>query len=91
MTFRPTVLTADPARELRWLGRLGLPRLFDGEHALQLRPLPGERTQFVQSEVFRGLLVPVLGRALEKTPQGFESFNAALKQRVEELERDPAH
>jgi uncharacterized protein YndB with AHSA1/START domain len=26
--FRPRVLVADPERELRWLGRLGLPRLF---------------------------------------------------------------
>src|SRR5690606_26477620 len=32
MRFAPTVLRAEPARELRWLGRLGLPRLFDGEH-----------------------------------------------------------
>ena len=90
MTFRPTVLTADPARELRWLGRLGLPRVFDGEHSLELRPLPGERTQFVQSEEFRGLLVPLLARTLGRTQQGFESFNAALKKRVEELEGAPA-
>jgi hypothetical protein len=33
MSFRPTVLVADPERELRWLGRFLLPGLFDGEHS----------------------------------------------------------
>jgi hypothetical protein len=33
MSFRPTVLVADPERELRWLGRFWLPGLFDGEHS----------------------------------------------------------
>lgn len=33
VTFRPTVLAAIPGRELRWLGRLGVRGLFDGEHS----------------------------------------------------------
>lgn len=36
MTFRPTVLTAEDNednRELRWLGHLLVPGLFDGEHS----------------------------------------------------------
>ena len=36
MTFRPVVLVAVPEQELRWLGRLLLPGLFDGEHAFRL-------------------------------------------------------
>ena len=32
MTFRPTVLAATPGRELRWLGKLGVHGIFDGEH-----------------------------------------------------------
>ena len=32
MTFRPTVLTAEPGRELKWLGHLLVPGIFDGEH-----------------------------------------------------------
>ncbi len=39
MTFRPVVLKAEPERELRWLGRLFLPRLFDGEHSFAIEPL----------------------------------------------------
>ena len=38
MTFRPTVRVADPDRELRWLGRVLLPGIFDGEHAFVIEP-----------------------------------------------------
>jgi hypothetical protein len=36
MTFRPTVVAVVRERELRWLGRVLVPGLFDGEHALRL-------------------------------------------------------
>ena len=39
MTFKPTVLAVEPERELRWLGRLLVPGLFDGEHILHIEPL----------------------------------------------------
>lgn len=83
MTFSPTVLVAEPERELRWLGRLGIRGLFDGEHSFRLEPLPDGGTRFVQSERFRGLLVAPLGRTLERTRVGFAQMNHALKQRVE--------
>ena len=38
MTFKPTVLEAEPERELRWLGRVLLPGIFDGEHSLRIEP-----------------------------------------------------
>jgi hypothetical protein len=50
MTFRPTVLIAEPSRELRWLGHLWLPGLFDGEHAFLIEPLGDERVRLVQRE-----------------------------------------
>jgi hypothetical protein len=83
MTFKPTVIAAEPGRELAWLGRLVLPGVFDGEHRFELEPRDGG-THFVQSETFRGLLVPVFGGGLEKTRRGFEAMNAALKQRAEQ-------
>jgi hypothetical protein len=83
MTFEPTVLAATPERELRWLGRVLVPGLFDGEHRFQLEPLPGGRTRFTQSERFSGLLVRLLGRALARTGVGFEQMNEALKAEVE--------
>ena len=62
MTFRPTVQAAESARELRWLGRLLLPGLVDGEHRLALEPLADARSRFIQSERFSGLLVGLITR-----------------------------
>ena len=41
MRFRPTVLEAQPGRELRWLGRLVAPGVFDGEHRFAIEPTAG--------------------------------------------------
>jgi hypothetical protein len=83
MTFRPTVRAVEPARELRWLGRLFVPGLFDGEHRLALEPLDGGRSRFIQSERFSGLLVSLFAKTLAATERGFVQMNEALKQRAE--------
>ena len=83
MTFKPTVLEADAGRELRWLGRLLVPGLFDGEHRFGLEALPDGRTRFVQSERFSGILVPFLGKGLRRTQAGFGQMNEALRAEVE--------
>jgi len=84
MTFRPTVLAADPNRELRWVGRLLLPGIFEGEHAFLITPLENGRVRLRQQETFRGLLVPLLRRLLDgQTRAGFEAMNRALKERAE--------
>ena len=84
MTFRPTVLAATPGRELRWLGRLLVRGLFDGEHRFALEPLGAGRVRFVQEERFTGLLVPLVARRLDgPTRAGFEAMNRALKERAE--------
>ncbi len=36
MTFRPTVMKVERDRELRWLGHLAVPGLFDGEHIFEI-------------------------------------------------------
>lgn len=84
MAFRPTVLKAEPKRELRWLGRLVLPGLFDGEHIFTIEQLAENRVRFVQREIFSGLLVPLFARSLDTdTQRGFEEMNQALKTRAE--------
>jgi hypothetical protein len=82
ITMKPSVLKAQPNQEFAWLGRLMLPGIFDGEHHFELQPRNGG-TLFVQREAFKGILVPLVGRVLEKTRRGFEQMNAALKQRAE--------
>jgi hypothetical protein len=84
MTIRPTVLTAEADRELRWKGRLLVPGLFDGEHSLRIEPIDEQRTRFVHGERFTGMLVGLVKGVLAKTEAGFEQMNAALKERVEE-------
>lgn len=81
MTFRPTVLAAEPGRELRWLGRVLVPGLLDGEHAFTLEPIPGG-TRLTQSERFSGVLVPLVGSAID-VGDDFARMNAALRDRVE--------
>jgi len=84
MTFRPTVLAADRNRELRWVGRLLFPGIFDGEHAFLITPLENGGVRLRQQETFRGLLVPLLRRLLDgQTRAGFEAMNRALKERAE--------
>ncbi len=85
MTFKPTVTRVEPGREFRWLGHLLLPGLFDGEHIYEISPLAEGGVRFVQREVFRGVLAPLLWKSLEtNTRHGFEAMNAALKKRAEE-------
>jgi len=83
-TFKPTVRSVEANRELRWLGRLLLPGVIDGEHSLRIEPLDGGRSRFVQSERFSGLLVGLVKRTLAKTDVGFEQMNTALKARAEQ-------
>jgi len=85
MTFRPRVLKVEPQRELRWLGRLLVPGLFDGEHVFTLDALGEHRVRFVQREIFKGILVPLLSRSLDRdASRGFDEMNAALKARAEQ-------
>ncbi len=84
MTFRPTVLAANRAQELRWLGRLLLPGLFDGEHRFAIQPIGGGKVRFRQSERFSGILVSLFKASLDRdTKRGFEEMNEALKVRAE--------
>lgn len=82
--FRPLVLQVTPPRSFRWLGRVGVPGLFDGEHGFFLDALPEGGTRLRQQERFQGFLVPLLWRRIAPgTLAGFRAFNAALKQRAE--------
>ncbi len=84
MTFKPVVLKADPNRELRWLGHLLLPGIFDGEHYFMIEPVSESRIRFVHGERFKGILVALIKSSLEGgTRAGFEAMNKALKARAE--------
>ena len=92
MTLRPHVTVVEPARAFGWLGSLGIRHIFDGAHRFQLEPIDGgRRTRFVQSERFRGVLLPFVRRSvLPPTLRGFEAMNLALADRVAAMKVSPA-
>jgi hypothetical protein len=68
---------------LRLLGRL--PVVFSGEHSFALSPLGSDtHTYVVQSEIYRGLVVPFIGKTIAATRIEFDEVNQALKRRVEQ-------
>jgi hypothetical protein len=84
MRFKPVVLVTNPERELRWLARLVVPGVFDGEHYFLLEPAGEGRTRFIHGEAFSGLLVALLGRTISAAEAGYQAMNVALKRRAEQ-------
>lgn len=84
MIFKPTVLTYIENEEITWEGRLFIKGLFDGKHTLKLIDNHNGTTTFIQSEQFRGLLVPLFTDMIEnKTLKGFYLMNQKLKELLE--------
>jgi hypothetical protein len=84
MQFRPKVLVCNPHKEFRWIGKLVLKHIFDGEHIFILKDNNNGTTTFIQYERFRGILVPFLKRTLNtNTLSGYNNMNEALKKRCE--------
>lgn len=84
--IRPKINVLKVQKELRWMGRLFIPGLFDGEHSFELIPNENGTTTFRQSERFKGLLVPFFRNILDvSTASGFQQMNEKLKERVEQV------
>ncbi len=87
MVFFPIVLTAEPNRELRWLGK-SEGDVFNGEHRFLIQPIVGggeeEKVHFIQSERFTGSMVGQLESWLDTSLKAnFEAMNMALRDRAE--------
>jgi hypothetical protein len=71
------VVAFEPGRALRWKG--GLPGIFTAEHGWQLESA-GAGTAVIHEECFRGLLVPLLARRMDRTlPASYDAMNAGLQ------------
>jgi hypothetical protein len=82
--LHPWVTVVKPARELRWLAREPVPRLFDVERVFEFQPRGAAGTRFVQQETGRGLLAPILMPLLHHSiAHGYTALNKALKARAE--------
>jgi len=85
MTFKPKVLVFETNKELRWIGHLLFPGLFDGEHKFELIYNGNGTTTFKQVEKFRGILVPLFKKMLDvNTFNGFNLMNKKLKELAEQ-------
>jgi hypothetical protein len=85
-TFTPKVMAADRGKEFRWLG-VGFGGGFRGEHKFLLEKLSDSPalTRLHHSESFGGWMAHPLGWVglYDKTRNGFELMNQALKERLE--------
>lgn len=84
MRFTPEVTASDPGRELRWVGKLWLSFIMEGEHYFILEANGKGSTHLIHGENFSGLLPMVMGEKwLRQTEAGFKMMNRALKGRAE--------
>ena len=79
MTFKPNILTLEANKEFRWKGKLGINGIFDGEHYFILESVDKDITKFIHGEKFSGLLVPLVGKILDKTQKVFQLMNESIK------------
>ena len=82
--YRPRLLAVEQNRELRWLGKPGVRGFLESQHYFFIENAASGKTRLRHGMVFRGMLVPLLGRWLEtSTREPFEKMNRALKVRSE--------
>lgn len=84
MIFKPIVKSIITNKELSWKGRFILPGIFDGYHKFEIIDNHNGTTTFIQSEEFKGILVPFAKKQLnENTRNGFILMNQKLKELCE--------
>ena len=86
MDFKPTVLINEKEKEFRWIGKLLVKGIFDGEHYFLLEQVSPNETRFIQGENFTGILSGLLINKIgNNTLAGFNEMNEALKKQAENL------
>ena len=84
MTIRPKLLVVKPAHEIRWIGHLLVPGLFDGDHRLLIEQKGVGKVRLIQQERFSGLLLPVFGKWIGAGAlHGFRAMNRAARKQLE--------
>jgi len=86
MTFKPKLLVVRADEELRWIGRLVMPGIFDGEHYFLLREVDGE-TLLIHGENFSGIGLWAID--VSQFEADFVAMNEALAARVNSLRMNP--
>lgn len=88
-TVKPVVVSFVPNKEFKWSGHLLAPILFRGLHSFELTANRDGTTTFTHSELWSGLLAPLLATMLAKsTTLGFVQMNEKVKQLAEQPQPD---
>ena len=83
LKFTPTVLKAEPNKELRWVGTTPLGS-FRGEHFYQIESLGENKVRFIHGEHFSGWMVSLIWAMVGKqTEKGYLIMNEAIKKEAE--------
>ena len=81
-TFKLRVSELEPARRMVW--RDGAAPMFRGVRTFTLSPRGDGTTDFSMVEVFSGLMLPLIARALPDFGPSFEQYAADLKRTAEQ-------
>ena len=85
MEFKPTLKKVETEKKIQWLGKVWIPKLFDGDHSWTINQIDDNIVLFIQKERFTGIFIPFFSKLLKNTKSGFEMMNQNLKQRAEEM------
>ena len=84
MKFKPRILKVKKNEEIKWIGHLLFPGIFDGTHYFHIIDNGNSTCTFIHGEIFKGLLVPLMKKKLHTDVKyNFEQMNLALKNIVE--------
>jgi len=85
LKVRPKLLEFKEKDTYRWKGKLLLKAIFTGEHYFEVKANKDGSTTFVQGEIFKGAIVPVMGAIIKDLGQSYVVMNQALKERCEAI------
>ncbi|MGO9835162.1 MAG: SRPBCC family protein [Polyangiaceae bacterium] len=80
-TFRPRVTISEPGKSMVWSD--GMAPMFKGVRTFTLAPQPDGSTDFAMSEVFSGVMLPMIKGSLPDFGPVFEAYAADLKREGE--------
>jgi hypothetical protein len=80
-TFTPRVTKFEAAREMEWSD--GFAPMFKGVRTYTLTPNPDGTTEFAMTEVFSGLMLPMIRGSLPDFAPIFDTYAADLKRAAE--------
>jgi uncharacterized protein YndB with AHSA1/START domain len=79
--FKPAVRELVAGQRMVWAD--GMPPMFTGVRTFELVPRAGGATEFRMTEVFRGLMLPMIAGSLPDFAPVFEQYAADLKREAE--------